>query len=47
MFEGVEFARGWRNVPSAVRVKVETLGSREIEVYGVTVRFGAKLKGLR
>ena len=47
MFESVEFARGWRNVPSAVRVRVETLGNREMEVYGVTVRFGAKLGGLR
>ena len=47
MFESVEFARGWKNVPSAVRVRVETLGSREVEVYGVTVKFGAKLGGLR
>lgn len=45
MMEGVEFDKGWRNVPSLLRLEVRS--RRVLEVYGVRVRFVARLGGLR
>jgi len=45
MMEGVEFERGWRNVPDSV--KVEVRARQPLEVYSVGVRFVARLEGLR
>lgn len=45
MFEGVEFAKGWTNVPQGVSVVVEA--DEKMQFYGVGVRIVAKLGGLR
>ncbi|KAF2687464.1 hypothetical protein K458DRAFT_191140 [Lentithecium fluviatile CBS 122367] len=45
LMEGVEFERGWRNVPASVRLEIRA--KRPLEVYKVTIRFAAKLEGLR
>jgi seipin len=47
MFEGVSFDRGWNTIPQALRLEVQTLGNRWLEVYEVSVSFHAKLSGLR
>jgi hypothetical protein len=45
MMESVEFDKGARNVPSSV--KVELRSRHPLEVYTVSVRFSARLEGLR
>ena len=45
MFEGVEFARGWTNVPQYVDVLVQA--DEKMQFYEVGVRIIAKLGGLR
>jgi len=45
MFEGVEFAKGWRNVPDLVRL--ELLSDEKMQVYSVRVVFTARFGGLR
>ena len=45
VMEGVEFQKGWRNVPRFLRL--ETRSREPLEVYRVWVRFEAQLKGLR
>jgi seipin len=45
MMEGVEFEKGWRNVPSSVKLEVRS--KTPLEVYKVNIRFAAKLEGLR
>lgn len=45
MFEGVEFAKGWTNVPQGVRVVVEA--DEKMQFYDVGLRIVAKLGGLR
>lgn len=45
MLEGVEFAKGWANVPQSVRVVVEA--SEKMQFYEVGVRIIANLGGLR
>jgi len=45
MMEGVEFEKGWRNVPSSL--KLELRSKTPLEVYKVNVKFAAKLEGLR
>ncbi|KAF2653289.1 hypothetical protein K491DRAFT_694899 [Lophiostoma macrostomum CBS 122681] len=45
MMEGVEFDKGWRNVPSSL--KLEIRARAPLDVYRVTVRFAARLEGLR
>ncbi|KAI9832891.1 MAG: hypothetical protein M1819_003921 [Sarea resinae] len=45
MMEGVEFARGWRNIPSTTRLEIQ---SREtMQVYSAKVKFVARFYGLR
>ncbi|KAF2111714.1 putative adipose-regulatory protein-domain-containing protein [Lophiotrema nucula] len=45
MMEGVEFEKGWRNVPASLRLELRS--KVPLEVYKVSVRFAAKLEGLR
>lgn len=45
MFENLEFARGWRNVPASLRLEIQS--HERMQVYGVEVKFRAKFRGLR
>jgi seipin len=45
MFEDIEFARGWRNVPGSLRLEIQS--REQMQVYGVEVNFKAKFSGLR
>ena len=45
MFEGVEFARGWRNLPGFVKVVVEA--EEKMQFYEVGVKIVARFGGLR
>ena len=45
MFEGVEFGKGWANVPHSVRVVVEA--DEKMQFYEVGVRMIARFGGLR
>ena len=45
MFEGVEFAKGWRNVPDRVQVIVEA--EEKMQFYEVGVKVVARFGGLR
>lgn len=45
MMEGVEFSRGWRNIPSAARLELQ--GDRSLQVYNASLAFTARLRGLR
>ena len=45
MFEGVEFAKGWANVPQSVNVVVEA--DRNMQFYEASIRIIARFGGLR
>ncbi|KAK5105789.1 hypothetical protein LTR62_002151 [Meristemomyces frigidus] len=45
MFEGVEFSRGWRNVPRTMRVEVQSTG--RLRIYTAKAVFRARFQGLR
>ncbi|KAF2445121.1 hypothetical protein P171DRAFT_413175 [Karstenula rhodostoma CBS 690.94] len=45
VMEGVQFEKGWRNVPTSIRLELRS--KVPLEVYRVSVRFIAKLEGLR
>ena len=45
MFEGVEFPKGWANVPQSVKVVVES--DEKMQFYEVQVRMNARFGGLR
>lgn len=45
MFESVEFAKGWRNVPATLMVEVQS--QQRLQLYGAKAVFRARLKGLR
>ena len=45
MLEGAEFARGWRNVPAAVRVELQS--EPTLQIYSARVNFTARLRGVR
>jgi len=45
MMEGVEFKRGWRNLPTRLRLEVQSQG--QMQLYAVRVEFRARLAGLR
>ena len=47
LFEGVEFAKGWRNVPSTMRVEVQTPRRQQMQIYDARVVFRARFGGLR
>lgn len=45
MFELISFPRGWRNVPAAVRLEIQS--DETLQVYNVKVVFRARFEGLR
>lgn len=45
MFEGVEFAKGWRNVPATLRLEVQS--THRLQIYAAKAVFRAKFSGLR
>lgn len=45
MWESLEFARGWRNVPSTMRVDVQS--TRNLQIYSAKALFKARFTGLR
>lgn len=45
MMEGVEFAKGWRNVPGALRLEIQS--HEQMQIYDATVNFIARFSGLR
>ncbi|KAL1311375.1 hypothetical protein AAFC00_001544 [Neodothiora populina] len=46
LFEGVEFARGWRNIPSVLKVEIQSR-SRKMQIYSCKLSFHARFRGLR
>jgi hypothetical protein len=45
MMEGVEFTKGKKNVPAALRLEIQSL--ERMQIYSATVRCDARFKGLR
>lgn len=45
MIEGIEFSKGWRNIPDSVRVELRS--EEKLQVYNVRIEFTARLRGLR
>ncbi|KAL2003016.1 hypothetical protein VTN02DRAFT_5251 [Thermoascus thermophilus] len=45
MMEGVEFAKGWRNLPRSLRFEIQS--EERMQVYSAKVKFAARLTGLR
>jgi len=45
MMEGVEFARGWRNLPTIARLELSS--ERRLQVYSVKLTFTTRFRGLR
>lgn len=45
MFEGIEFAKGWKNVPRSVEVAVES--DLKMQFYDVGIEIVARFGGLR
>jgi seipin len=45
LLDGVEFARGWRNVPATARLELQS--DTKLQVYSAKIVFTARLKGLR
>ena len=45
MFEGVEFAKGWRNIPQEVKVVVDA--DKKMQFYEVGIKIAARFSGLR
>lgn len=45
MFEGVEFVKGWRNVPQELKVVVEA--DKKMQFYEMGVKIVARFRGLR
>jgi seipin len=45
LLDGVEFARGWRNIPATARLELQS--ETKLQVYSAKIVFTARLKGLR
>lgn len=45
LMEGVEFAKGWRNLPGSLKLELQS--QERMQVYSATVKFVARFKGLR
>lgn len=45
MFEGVVFARGWRNLPQSVKVVIDA--DEKMQFYEISIKIVAKFSGLR
>ena len=46
LFEGVSFAKGRRNLPTALRIEVQSR-ERNLQIYACTLSFRARFRGLR
>ena len=49
MMEGVEFKRGWRNIPKGLKLEVRTdaRNGGQFQIYGCKIKFMARFRGLR
>jgi len=45
LMEGVEFARGWKNIPSTARIELQS--ASQLQVYDMSISFKTRLRGLR
>lgn len=45
MFDGLSFSKGWRNVPTSLRLEVQSI--RRMQFYSAKVTFKARFSGLR
>lgn len=45
MFEGVEFEKGWKNIPQSAKLVVEA--DKKMQFYNVEIKIVARFKGLR
>lgn len=45
MFEGVEFERGWKNIPQSAKVIIDA--NEKMQIYSVEIKIVARFKGLR
>ena len=45
MFEGVEFSKGWRNVPATLKLEIQS--THRMQVYAAKAIFRARFRGLR
>ncbi|KAL2008064.1 hypothetical protein VTN00DRAFT_8046 [Thermoascus crustaceus] len=45
MMEGIEFAKGWRNLPRSLRFEIQS--EERMQVYSAKVRFAARFTGMR
>ncbi|KAK5125663.1 hypothetical protein LTR85_011937 [Meristemomyces frigidus] len=45
MFESVEFPKGWRNVPSSLKLEIQS--SHRMQIYSAKAVFRARFRGLR
>lgn len=45
IFEGVEFAKGYRNVPATLRLEIQS--THQLQIYDAKVEFRARFRGLR
>ncbi|TKA61632.1 hypothetical protein B0A55_10753 [Friedmanniomyces simplex] len=45
MFEGIEFPKGWRNVPASLKLEVQS--ARQMQIYSAKAVFRARFRGLR
>lgn len=46
LFEGLEFPRGWRNVPQTLRLEIQSR-ERNMQIYTCSISFRARFRGLR
>lgn len=46
LFEGLEFPRGWRNVPSSLKLEIQSR-DRNMQIYSCSISFRARFRGLR
>jgi seipin len=45
LMEGIEFSRGWRNIPTSARLELQSQAT--LQVYSTELIFKARLRGLR
>jgi seipin len=45
LMEGIEFSRGWRNIPASARIELQS--QTTLQVYSTELIFKARLRGLR
>lgn len=45
MFEGIEFEKGWKNIPQSAKLVIEA--DQKMQFYDVEIKLVARFKGLR